>query len=370
MKIAKLMLSVLVAATALVACNKENHTPDPSSNMKSVTLTIDNVSFVTKGANDHPNLAGTKVALNDVKIFFSDGENIYQPKNVDGLTTAQTYFDDAQDLTAANLTFHFLPASVNQVFAIGNKGDIPVANDGKLTSTIGSILTSTIANEQNPMNLTLSASSSLTLKANPTGDHTNHQAATKVYEANLTLTPAVARFEIDKITCNFSATPLFNSVEAIKIAFDNYYVSSDFASKVEMDDDNAEQIFDALTSKALGWDCDQWVSPPSLTPGTGNTAAVNLAYNFFPPTSIYNAYPRFVLQLTTNNNEAAYLMTAKFYRSDNNAELTVTDFQPGYIYKITDFVFNDTDLTHQERCVEITVDVIEWSVVPVYPTFN
>lgn len=369
MKLTKLMLSALVAALALVSCNKENITPEGSGNLKSVQISLKNVSFETKGAGLAYDLENTKVLLNNVQIFFTDGSNLYLPKKADG-SAAQTFFTSAE-LANADLSYHFLPASVNAVYAIGNMKEVVVNNNDLLSKLHASL---SVAGEQNPEALTLFAKSDLSPLASPAGDHSSHATSTKVYSATLTLAPRVARFEIEKVTCEFSPIPLFNSVEAIKIAFADYYQNSDLftgavSNAESINTASQESIFSFLAGKSAGWNCDMWTTAPSLTPSS-ESVAVNFAYNFFAPMESASLYPRFIMQVTTNNNESAYVMTLKFNKSSDNSELAVTDFLPGYIYRIKDFRFMDTDLTHQERCVEITVDVIEWSVVNIYPTFE
>ena len=367
MKATKLMLSVFAAVLALAACTKES-APEAGGNLKSVKLSIKNVSYQTKGAGYTSNLENTEVKLNDIQIFFSDGASLFLPKNADG-TAAQTVFS-AAELATADLNFHFLPAAVNEVYAIGNVAAISV-QDNEPLSKLNSDLT--IASQQEPEALTLFAVSDLKPVSTPVGDHSSHISSTKTYSATLQLAPRVARFEIGKISCDFSSTPLFNSVEAVKLAFADYYQTSNLftgavSDAVNINTSSRETVFSYLAGMSSGWNCDIWSNPVSLTPAS-ESVDVNLAYNFFAPMASGSYYPRFVMQVTTDNSEIAYLMTVKFKKSSDNSDLEVTDFEPGCIYRVTDFRFSDTDLTHQERCVEITVDVIEWSVVNVYPTF-
>ena len=79
MKSTKLMLSALAAVVALVACTKENPVEE-GGNLKSVQLSIENVSYQTKGAGYASDLENKEVVLNNIQIFFSDGSNIYLPK--------------------------------------------------------------------------------------------------------------------------------------------------------------------------------------------------------------------------------------------------------------------------------------------------
>ena len=367
MKSTKLMLSAFFAAVALVACTKENTTPE-GGNLKSVKLSIENVSYQTKGAGYATDLDGKDVVLNDIQIFFTDGSNIYLPKTIDG-SVAKTAFT-AEELAAADLNFHYLPTSVDEVYAIGNAAAVSVQDNDPLSKLHATL---SIAGQQNPENLTLFAVSELRPLAAPAGDHSTHVSSTKVYSATLQLAPRVARFEIEKISCDFSAEPLFNSVEAVKLAFADYYMNSDLftgtvSNAYNINTVSQETIFSYLTNMTPDWNCDVWSNSAVLTP-SAESVEVNLAYNFFAPMVSGGSYPRFVMQVVTDNSEIAYVMTVKFRKSSDNSELAVTDFEPGCIYRIKDFRFADTDLTHQERCVEITVDVIEWSVVNVYPTF-
>ena len=367
MKSTKLMLSALAAVVALVACTKENPVEE-GGNLKSVQLSIENVSYQTKGAGYSSDLENKEVVLNNIQIFFSDGSNVYLPKNVDG-TVAKTAFS-AAELATAELNFHFLPASVDEVYALGNVATISVQDNDPLSKLHATLK---IGEQQNPDQLTLFAVSELQPMAAPAGDHSSHINSTKTYSATLQLAPRVARFEIKKISCDFSTVPVFNSVEAVKLAFADYYQTSDLftgtvADPMNMNTSSPETIFSYLSGMSAGWNCDTWSTPLSLTP-SAESVDVNLAYNFFSPMVSGGSYPRFVMQVTTDNSEIAYVMTVKFRKSSDNSELAVTDFEPGCIYRITDFRFKDTDLIHQERCVEITVDVVEWSVVNIYPTF-
>ena len=65
MKITKLMLSALIAAVALVSCNKEDQTP-VETGVKSVSISFEN-AIMTKGTSSGQ-VSGA-VTVNDLKIF-------------------------------------------------------------------------------------------------------------------------------------------------------------------------------------------------------------------------------------------------------------------------------------------------------------
>ena len=71
MKLTKLMLSALVAAFALVSCNKQDTTPEISGRLKSVELSLANVEF-TKAVTDKFLTANDQVVLKNFKIFLTD----------------------------------------------------------------------------------------------------------------------------------------------------------------------------------------------------------------------------------------------------------------------------------------------------------
>ena len=43
-------------------------------------------------------------------------------------------------------------------------------------------------------------------------------------------------------------------------------------------------------------------------------------------------------------------------------------FCPGYIYRM-DFIFDESNLKHQDKCIDVTVTVDTWKVVAVTPVF-
>lgn len=367
MKLSKLMLSAFTAAMVLISCNKSETTP-MSGNLKSVEISLENVEFITKGAGISEDLKNTELKLNTVQLFFTDGTNIYTPKTADGKEDAKTYLN-AADITGGNLAFHYLPAAVNRVVAVGNQDMMAATSLSALNFELD------IDTQQDPYDLTLFAEGAITQKKAEDHNSGTNAHETDVYTVHLSLAPRIARFEINGIQCNFSNPALYSSIEIHQIAFADYFQFNNSRTNTNttvraIDMQSLSTIFSYLNSKTVqAWHNDLFNDSEvlKLTPDSVESAKadVNLAYNFFPGVG---AYPRFVLNLTTDGTLPAYIATSKF-RMVDGTELQAKDFKSGYIYRIESFAFSDTDLTHQERCVEITLSVVKWNVVTVIPEF-
>lgn len=368
MKLTKLMLSACVAALALASCNKNENGPVVmDENLKSVEISLSNVQFATKGPGHTSDLSGTDLQLNTIQLFFTDGTGLYTPKMADGATDATTYLD-AADASGENLNFHYLPAAVNKVIAIGNSAPISASSLADLELEVE------IGNQQDPTNLILFAESQITTKKTPNHDTAPNAHETDVYTVALNLLPRVARFELNGFSCNFTTAGI-SSVEIAQVHFVDYFNTNTIRPNANsdlraIDMTSQTTIFNHLLAHtAQDWDNDLFDPAIQLTVANNTTAAgdINLAYNFYPGVG---AYPRFVLYLTTDGILPSYLATTTFRTEGGELLDSASDFKPGYIYRITDFAFSDTDLTHQDRCVEITLSVSKWNVVSVLPNFN
>ena len=368
MKLTKLMLSASVAALALASCNKNENGPVVmDENLKSVEISLSNVQFATKGSGHTSDLSGTDLQLNTIQLFFTDGTGLYTPKMADGATDAVTYLD-ASEATGENLNFHYLPAAVNKVIAVGNSIPISASSLADLEIAVE------IGSQQDPTDLILFAESQITTKKTPNHDSAPNAHETDVYSVALNLLPRVARFEINGFTCNFTTTGI-SSVEISQVHFVDYYFTNTIRPNINgdlmaIDMSSQTTIFNHLLSHTTAdWDNDLFDPAIQLNATENSTVSgdINLAYNFYPGVG---AYPRFVLYMTTDGILPSYLATTTFRTESGEILDSASDFKPGYIYRITDFAFSDTDLTHQDRCVEITLSVSKWNVVSVTPNFN
>lgn len=383
MKITKLMLSAFVAAFALVACNKDETTPE-NTGLKTVSISLENI-ITTKGpAGDKiaPDVNGRMpVNVNNIKIFLTDGAYSpgYPAQDING-AVAQTYFDltapDAINL-GDEIQFHYVDHKCNKVVVVANVSENITLNDIKNNTGL-------IADQQDQNTLILWAESPLT----STGEyHTNEQTGkhTEVYEAALTLKPVISRFEVDGFRITFSETPKFNSVAVTAVAFQNYYESFKFAvgssivptpsdikqhiAKASLE--NESTVFNWFNNTAGNvWYLDKFeAAEMTMTPGAPAADCDPLAYHFFAG----NAVPTMIVTLLADGNPA-YVYAEEYVTAGGGS---ITALEPGKIYRMSaagevasdGSVIIPDDLDPIERCIDITVDVVDWVVELVTPQF-
>ena len=349
MKLNKLVMVALVALGA-VACEKSDKGIDDQS-PKSVTINLANVQAGSRSMGT-PLTKENQVVLNRFQVFFTDGTTLYLGKKADG-KEADHYFATAQ----GNLnpeTFHFLP----------------VINGETKVEVLEKELAIETQQEEQIGALSLYGEKVLT-KSQDT-DKEGHA----LYTANVEVAPRIARIEIANFTCNFAETEADREYKAFTInhvALNNYYTKATLSTTdaqtlvgTEINSGSVEPFFEGLED---GWNNDKFVAPLQLT-WDGNKQAVNadgkvLAYNFFP-----GAKPQIVVKMTGTKNEENAQPAPTFLATLNlkDGNTPIAEFVAGTIYKI-DFVFNESDPDQTEKCIDVTVTPVNWSVVTVTPEF-
>ena len=368
MKLSKLMLTAFVAVLALASCNKQDTTPQ-ANRLKSVEVSLENV-LITKGLAGDKIQAGDAVQVNDLKIFLTDASgNEYEAKVIDGSAAAQSYFTGVPTETVA---FHYVDPNCTKVVAVANLGkDITFAEYKALAAL-------NIEDQQDATALVLYDEATLT---STTREHNDVNAdgttyLAPVYEAELTLTPRVSRFEVDGFTVKFSETPLFNEIKITQLAFLNYYGKTTVVEGTESDlvaspvnFANQAEVYAWLDNGETAWYRDSFevvITPEDNVASTPKP----LAYHMFSCAET----PVMLIKLLADD-QPAYLYSKGFYKTDGTA---VTEFEEGKIYRMSakgevendgNLPFEDEDIDPMDRCLEITVEVVEWAVELVYPEF-
>jgi hypothetical protein len=385
------MLSACVAAMALVSCNKEGIDPE-STSLKSVKLTFENV-IMTKGLAGDKIHAGSPVLVNNFKIFLTDGSysQVYSAKTADG-EDAVFYFTGETLADAKEYDYHFVDHKVTRVIAVANMGDKSFAEVKEFVAAIG--------DQQDQTSLVLWADSPLVSTGETETGHGSTDAQkelyTEVYEASLTLKPAISRFEVDGFSIKFSSTPKFNKIEVTDIAFDHYSPSMVFSTSIgsfkaeangthikNVDDPESESdVFGWINNEAtIGWFIDSFAADAVvMTPDNPETTDVYenradapdpLAYHFFSG----NVVPTMYIKLLADGNPA-YVYTSTFTSKETNTALNT--IEPGKIYRMSAAGEVDQtggsvpipdDLDPIRRCLDITVEVADWVVELVTPEF-
>lgn len=380
MKITKLMLSAAVAALALVSCNKQDTTPT-TNRLKTVEISIDN-AVITKGLAGDKISQGDAVQVNDFKVFLTDaaGKVEFEAKVADGSAAAQTYWDE-NDLKAGSLAaqFHYVDPNCTKVIAIANVGkDITFDEFLDLEAL-------KVEAQQDQKTLVLYDEETLTAAGTQHND-LNVDGTTyvaDVYKADLVLTPRVSRFEVDGFTVKFDGEkPKYQEIKISQLAFQNYYPLTSATTGAESGE-LVNHIAD-LTKQAEVY---AWLDDPAkpevwyrdyfditITPAdpTADTPKA-LAYHMFS----CNETPVLVIKLLADG-QPAYLYSKGFFKMDGENAVEVTEFEEGKIYRMSaagevlgdgSIPIDEDDIDPMDRCLEITVDVIDWAVELVFPEF-
>ena len=380
MKITKLMLSAAVAALALVSCNKQDTTPT-TNRLKTVEISIDN-AVITKGLAGDKISQGDAVQVNDFKVFLTDaaGKVEFEAKVADGSAAAQTYWDE-NDLKAGSLAaqFHYVDPNCTKVIAIANVGKditfdeflalealkVEAQQDQKTLVLYDEETLQSAGTQHNDLNV----------------DGTTYVA--DVYKADLVLTPRVSRFEVDGFTVKFDGEkPKYQEIKISQLAFQNYYPLTSATTGAESGE-LVNHIAD-LTKQAEVY---AWLDDPAkpevwyrdyfditITPAAPTADTPNeLAYHMFS----CNETPVLVIKLLADG-QPAYLYSKGFFKMDGENAVEVTEFEEGKIYRMSaagevlgdgSIPIDEEDIDPMDRCLEITVDVIDWAVELVFPEF-
>lgn len=396
MKTLKLMLSACVAAVALVSCNNEDlDSRIENGRMKSVEVSLANAQYaVTRGLAGEKITAKQAVVVNDLKIFLTDaGGNVYHAKVADGSTDAQTYWTSA-DLANGALAaeFHYVDHGCTKVVAVANLG-----KDMDYSEFLRQMDNLEIGNEQDAKDLSLYAEATLT----KTGDqHSDENAdgttyVADLYKAELTLKPRISRFEVDGFSVKFNDTPTHGVIKITDLLFQHYAAQTSLATGTETDVhvkhindlDIQSEVYNWFnnTNKSKGWYWDAFETPLEIKAADAKsenqmTVAVdtpdNLAYHFFSGSII----PTFVIKMIVDDYPA-YIYSKGFYSATektNGQPTEITQFEEGKIYRMSakgvdegdgSIPIDEDDIDPMDRCIEISVDVVDWVVDLVYPEF-
>ena len=373
-----MMSACLVAAMAFTACQKEDVNLPAEATMKSIEVSLENaVIKASRGDAGAKIESGDAVAVKSLKVFLTDAAgNAYSAKTSNGSTDAQTWWSEV-DLASGSLaaSFHYVDNGCSKIIAVANlKEDISFSEFLAMENL-------KIDDEQNAGELRLYAESQLVKKE---GQHTDTDADGKtyvsdVYEAALTLRPRISRFEVDGFVIKFGSTPKYSTVNITDLLFQNYLPECALATGEESGSavqhianlDNQADVYnwfnDTTKAKAWYWDSfDLTLTPSKATVDTPKP----LAYHIFSGSTV----PTLVIKLLADN-QPAYLRSRGFYKADGTP---VSAFEEGKIYRMSargevendgSIPIDEGDIDPMDRCLEITVDVVDWVVELVYPEF-
>lgn len=397
MRVRNFFLIALAASMALVSCDKsENDVVPTDTSLKSVTLTLPNITKAVGSRATGTAMQKGQIALKSFKVFFLAGNQCVNDRlpSADklpaGVTNPGIYFDETTVAdhvgTGKETTYHFLPAEIDKVVVVGNvdddfeyadinKTDYSVLNDGD---------TDVDADDNNHPYYPLYGESSLTPKNGTSA--TDNQDHNNVYVATVNLAPRVARFEIYgfeyKLADNApGGTPFtFESVELEKIALANYATTYTLATgaagtKVTAPTDGnttwdwidatSAPWANAFTDYSLEQNDKTYVNTTTAIPDTdedGSAYNGNMITYGVTESTAATDNPELLLSFygVNGTSKTPLYLHGKFTNAPR--------FEAGKIYRVL-FPIEDGAWTQPERCVELTVTVASWSIVSVTPDF-
>ena len=382
MKITKLMLSALVAAAALVSCNKEDHDP-VDTKVKSISISLGN-AIMTKGVSDGKVTAGA-VTVNSLRFFFldNDGKNykVYTFNNENQKVEANTYIELSNTVPlSTTFEFHYVDPAVTKVAIIANVEENVQWDDVKNGYNLS------IEGQQDPNELILyGIDPELTVGEQKT--HTNGDV-TVLYTASVTLMPTVSRFEVDGFRIGFGTSPKFSKINITQIAFQNYYPYSNAVTGEESGAlvshfrnlDNESYVFQDFEkfTTPTPWYTDKMNLELSSNVAVKKVGENGLSYHFFAD----DVVPEMVINMLVDGRPAyVYSEKINVVKNDGTTE-QLTSLVPGRVYRMSakGAVPNDdpdgyikipeTKIDPANHCIDITVDVVDWVVTLVQPEFK
>lgn len=427
MKTKQVSLAILASMTLFACSNNEDvNVPITDNTPKTVVLKLDGIASASSRSTDAPTTEETpdskkhSVSVSDIAVLFYNEGGIITEE----LDLIKTTDPDWNTITAAQgngKEYNNIDAATDHVMVIGNYESLPAENKNliKKGATIASIkamqlplssqnqsgveegsdpaITSTKAK------MTLYGTGELTEIANP--DATTDGVAV-AYQATVSIKPIVSRIEVTGVSCTFTTTGTGDVVDYTSVTlkgiglFDYYNTMSldgttvtDYmdATKIVKPSEEAPEggyIFLPTIETAL-WAYD-YIKTPDYTnvtmQGSGKVelkkgeANATFAYNFFPVTDDVTsatdadkvlANIRLLVDATPasgtaqNNN---YVVTTNF----RNEAGTVIKPEPGKIYQFA-YDFDEENIRQEwdadTKIVYVKVNVLEWDIVPVTPSF-
>lgn len=403
MKFFNLMLAASMAAMVFSSCSKEEGGADISDkSLKSVTISLANVkaqaaaqTMGTRSALEEEIKDGTQVKLTNFQVFFSDGTNLYLGKAADGSPMSHFFVGENMN-TETSKSFHFLPASVNKVIVIGNvrdaKGAVISSGDTSITVTEGSsteentlktVLNLQIDEQQNAEELTLYGDCTTLQPKQEDHNSDDNAHANPVYEAEVNIAPLVARIEVQNIECTEFGS--YAEFKLEKFAFNNYYKSIEANTKTPSEikrtvitSENVFDYFNALekTEGTTPWHWEEFSNAVLAQSDKTKVTDNPFYYHFFVDGKEFTGdkingnetegYPQLLLKLTgysganqSGTETPLYLATTTL----NSKGTPIKQFEAGKIYQVS-FSFSEDNISQPDKCIEVTVKVATWTIVP------
>lgn len=399
---------------AFVSCSKDDGVKQLQSSKKAVAITIANGSTETRATVTKPvaadKTAGGTATIQDQAVedaCANVNELVVLFANANGTVEEAYTFPQGQTVGQDGkytYRWHNVSESVTQVAVVRDINENGVANvntkdyEGKDISEYKAKAEDVDAMENIDITkIDLYVSSTL----EPNGDctikdeHTNTEWTYKLYIADVTIAPAIARVEITGIACGVETCSATDHTTAhvshvlggTTLAAANGKLVSGGYDELALGKltwgDNDEYKFD-LTGNTLkgiykGNKAENyktartpvWYTPTEVV-AEGETAdgtADAIVWNINPSAKVPQiGNDPMIIDMVASAYDYTVVNTKK---SLSIGFKNVTKFEPGNIYRFKiNFGENNLDVSNEEICVEVKVTIQRWSVVTVQPEFG
>lgn len=374
--------AAFIAALMMFSCAKDT-TKNPDNGPKNLNIKVQ-ADAATKSVYD-PAVQNQVTTIDPANshIFFLDGANVILDQvalTAEALTTNAA--DPGQIITD-------LSSSVSKVYVIANYPSVPSGGwagfAGKNISVVEAVLYSMTT--QNPAysataptgleNVMLACEAPVALVK--VSDAIADPATNAVWKADVSVTPTVARLEINKIgQTAISEISSFN-IEGIYIdyVYPDFTVKGGFGGNVLQGKPADYPTWPAWASQTTGF-----VAYDVETNKPGYKAPEDQVWGFQVPVAVAGdfAVPRIVVKVTdivmddaeAGSYETTRYITVKGYQEDVSGTLKdIEIFQRGVVYNVEEILFDQTN-SHTyphptEIDIKVKVVVKPWVVKKVYP---
>lgn len=361
MKLTK-SLFLAFAGLGLFACSNEDVATDATvdgGKSKTMVISLNGISEGSRAVSEAES-AG-KVNLTSVAIFYTDGKG-----NVGHVTELSSSDDEAwNNLIGENgYVEHSLPASIEKVYVVGNYGALL----GKLNeigdaSTLNKKVINAAA-QQDFDNVLLYGADTDGLETVEAGDGQHDE---NVVKAVLKISPLVSRLEVSNIQCTDLGNQ-YSSVVLKKIGLANFYTSTSVDGLTVT---NLQGPADSFENQEKIWTNNAWAAD-AINATLNNTTPWNpeggvFSYNIIPNAGEANAELQVRLYVDAKRGNVVSPFANTVIGKVN------TTLEAGKIYRMT-YQFKEENIGPWQpgntQCVIVKVEVANWEIVPLTPSFE
>lgn len=362
MKLTK-SLFLAFAGLGLFACSNEDVATDATvdgGKSKTMVISLNGISEGSR-ATSAAESAGT-VALNNVAIFYTTATG-----SVGHVTTlSSTDGDDWRDLTnGTGYVEHSLPASIAQVYVVGNYDDLLGSLNEIGTAELLETKVINASAQQTFGNVLLYGKDTDGLDTVEAGDGTHTE---NVVKAELTISPLVSRLEISGIQCE-DLGDQYSSIDLKKIGLTNFYTTTTVGGTIAGLQATA---VDAQAQETI-WGSNSWaadvITEATLTSkeSVWNPTAGVFSYNIVPNSTTANEVLQVRLLVEAKRGETVDPISNTLIANVGQ------QLAAGKIYKMT-YKFKEENVgpwdPDNTQCVIVNVTVSNWEVVTLTPSFE